>query len=210
FKELHPELFERWNKYLLDWAREHGLSQKFIEHGFWRWKSLPPKMVRLSEELEIDTIPKGGEEEFRISVTGGVSPCKTGGYTMEGKVAGLMIEEARNIANMLGDNVFSEDLGVLLIRRDTSSVKIFSSGHISVNSPGKDEALSFFENTAKQLIKAKKCTKCGICLKVCPAGSITLEPHLMIGEECTRCGKCTEGCVVVKYFDRLLPKFYKL
>ncbi len=207
FKELHPELFARWNEYLLDWAGEHGLSQKFIEHGFWRWKSLPPKMVRLSEELGIDTTPKGGEEEFRIAVTGGVSPCRTGGYTMEGKVAGLMIEEARNIANMLGDNVFSEDLGVLMIRRDASSVKIFSSGHISVNSPGKEEALSLFENTAKQLIKVKKCTKCGVCLKVCPAGAITLEPHLMIGEECTRCGKCTERCVVVKYFDRLVPNF---
>ena len=207
FKELHPELFARWNKYLMDWAKEHGLSQKFINHGFWRWKSLPPKMMRLSEELEINTIAKGGEEEFSIVVTGGVSPCKTGGYTMEGKVTGIMIEEVSNIANMLGDNVFSEDLGVLLIRKDNSSVKIFSSGHISINSPGKDEALSLFDNTAKQLIKVKKCTKCGICLKVCPAGAITLEPHLMIGVECTRCGKCTEGCVVVKYFDRLLPNF---
>jgi phosphoadenosine phosphosulfate reductase len=210
FKELHPELFTRWNEYLMDWAKKNGLSEKFIEHGFWRWKSLPPKMMRLAEELGIDTKVKGGEEEFSIVVTGGVSSCKTGGYTMEGKFAGLMIEEARNIANMLGESVFSEDLGVLLIRRDNSSVKIFSSGHISVNSPGKDEALSLFENTAKQLMRAKKCTKCGVCLKVCPVGAITLEPHLLIGEECTRCGKCTEGCVVVKYFDRLLPKFNML
>ncbi|TRZ87980.1 MAG: phosphoadenosine phosphosulfate reductase [Methanosarcinales archaeon] len=201
FKELHPELFVRWNKYLLDWAGSHGLSQKFIEHGFWRWKSLPPKMVRLSEELGINTAVKSGEEEFSIAVTGGISPCKTGGYTMEGKVAGLMIEEARNIANMLGDNVFSEDLGVLLIRKDNSSVKIFSSGHISVNAASREDALSLFESTAKQLIRVKKCTKCGVCLKVCSAGAITLEPHLMIGAECTRCGKCTEGCVVVKYFD---------
>ncbi|MDO8727259.1 MAG: phosphoadenosine phosphosulfate reductase family protein [Candidatus Methanoperedens sp.] len=207
FKELHPELFERWNKYLMDWAKEHGLSQKFIEHGFWRWKSLPPKMMHLSEELKIDTTPKGGEEEFSIVVTGGISPCKTGGYTMEAKVSGVRIEEACNVANMLGDNVFSEDLGVLLIRMDSSNVKIFSSGHISVNSPVKEEALSLFEKTAKQLIKVKKCTKCGICLKVCPTNAITLEPHLIIGEGCTRCGKCTEGCVVVKYFDRLLPNF---
>jgi phosphoadenosine phosphosulfate reductase len=207
FKELHSELFSRWNKYLMDWAKKNGLTDKFIEHGFWRWKSLPPKMVRLAEELDIDTTAKGAEEEFSITVTGGISPCKTGGYTMEGKVAGIMIEEARNIANMLGENVFSEDLGVLLIRRDNSNIKIFSSGHISVNSPGKDEALSLFENTAKQLMRVKKCTKCGICLEVCPADAITLEPHLMISKECTRCGKCTEGCVVVKYFDRLLPGF---
>ncbi|VVB89525.1 4Fe-4S dicluster domain protein [uncultured archaeon] len=164
-------------------------------------------MVRLAEELGIDTTAKGVEEEFSIVVTGGVSPCKTGGYTMEGRVAGIMPEEARNVANMLGESVYSEDLGVLLIRSDASSVKIFSSGHISVNAPGKDEALSLFENTAKQLIRVKKCTKCGVCLKVCPAGAITLEPHLLIGEECARCGKCMEGCVVVKYFDRILTRF---
>ncbi|GFO96120.1 hypothetical protein ig2599ANME_0306 [groundwater metagenome] len=207
FKELHPELFARWNEYLLDWARDHGLSQKFIEHGFWRWKSLPPKMMRLAEELGLDTTVKGGEEEFSIVVTGGVSPCKTGGYTMEGRAAGIMPEEARNIANMIGDNVFSEDLGVLLIRSNNSNIKIFSSGHISVNAGSREVALSLFESTAKQLIRVKKCTKCGVCVKVCLARAITLEPHLLIGNECTRCGKCTEVCVVAKYFDRLLPGF---
>ncbi|MCZ7395798.1 MAG: phosphoadenosine phosphosulfate reductase family protein [Candidatus Methanoperedens sp.] len=207
FKELHPELFLRWNDYLLGWASEHGVSDKFIEHGFWRWKTLPPKMIRLAEELQINTKLKGKKEEFGIVVTGGVSPCKTGGYTIEGKITDLMPSEALNIANILGENVFSEDLGVLLIRKNNSNVKIFSSGHISVNAPCREEALSLFENTAKQLIRVEKCTKCGVCLKVCPVGAITLEPQLKISKECTRCGKCIESCVVAKYFDRLLPEF---
>ncbi len=207
FKELHPELFARWNEYLLNWAKEHGVSEKFIEHGFWRWKMLPPKMVRLAEELNISTKLKGTKEEFSIAVTGGVSPCKTGGYTMEGKIAGIIPSEALDIANILGENVFSEDLGVLLIRKNNSNVKIFSSGHISVNAGSRDEAISLFENTAKQLSRVKKCTKCGVCLKVCPAGAITIEPKLRISKACTRCGKCIESCVVVKYFDRILPEF---
>ncbi|MCZ7406630.1 MAG: phosphoadenosine phosphosulfate reductase family protein [Candidatus Methanoperedens sp.] len=206
-RELHPELFARWNDYLLKWAKEHGLADNFIEHGFWRWKTLPPKMIRLAEELKISTVLKGKKEEFSIMVTGGVSPCKTGGYTMEGKVSGLTLDEAQNIANILGDNVFSEDLGVLLVKTKGSSIKIFSSGHISVNAPDEKEALSLFENAAKQLIRVKKCTKCGVCLKVCPVDAIVIEPQLKISKECTRCGKCTESCVVVKYFDRLLPQF---
>lgn len=206
-RELHPELFARWNDYLLKWAKEHGVTDEFIGHGFWRWKVLPPKMMRLAEELKISTALKGKKEEFGIVVTGGVSPCKTGGYTMEGKVSGLALDEAQNIANILGDNVLSEDLGVLLVKAKGSSVKIFSSGHISVNAPNEKEALSLFENAAKQLIRVKKCTKCGVCLKVCPAGAIVIEPQLKISKECTRCGKCTESCVVVKYFDRLLPEF---
>ncbi len=210
FRELHPELFARWNDYLLRWAEEHGVTEEYIKHGFWRWKTLPPKMVRLAEELKINTALKGREEEFGIVVTGGVSPCKTGGYAMEGKITGIMLQEALNIANILGENIFSEDLGVLLIRRNNSSIKIFSSGHISVNAPHEKEALSLFEDAAKQLIRVKKCTKCGVCLKVCPVDAIVIEPQLKILKECTRCGKCTGSCVVVKYFDRILPEFKKI
>jgi phosphoadenosine phosphosulfate reductase len=213
FREMHPELYTRWNDYLLAWAGQHGLDNKFIEHGFWRWKTLPPKMVRLSQELCINIVPtKVKEDEFGIVVTSGISPCKTGGYTMEGKVKGIILDEAQNIANILGENVFSEDLGLLLIRTNNSksNVKIFSSGHVSVNAGGREEAQSLFEKTVKQLIREKKCTKCGICLNVCPVCAISLEPNLKIKKECTRCGKCAESCVVVKYFDRLLPGFRKM
>ena len=126
---------------------------------------------------------------------------------MEGKLTGITPGEALDIANMLGEGTFSEDLGVLLVRTGGSNIKIFSSGHISVNAPGKDDALSLFENAAKQLIRVKKCAKCGVCLKACPTGAITIEPELKINENCIRCGRCTESCVVAKYFDRLLPRF---
>ena len=206
FSELHPELFTIWNNYLLNWAKEYGLDEAFIRHGFWRWKTLPPKMLRLAEELNINTKPQKRKENFDITVTGGVSPCRTGGYTMEGRITGLLPQEAGNIANILGENVFSEDLGVLLINTKDGNIRFFSSGHISVNAPGKYNALSVFENTAKQLIRVKKCTRCGVCLKVCPVNAIVLEPSLKIGKDCTQCGKCTGSCVIAKYFDRILPE----
>lgn len=207
FKELHPGLFSRWNDYLVDRAGEQGLDKRFIDHGFWRWKELPPKMKKLAEELGIKTEQKSKEEEVKIVVSGGISPCKTGGYTMEGKITGIMLQEALDIAGMLGEHVLSEDLGVLLIRGPDSSVKLFSSGHISVNATAEEEAMSMFENTAKQLIRLKKCTRCGICIKACPVNAITLDPQLKISKECVRCGKCTGSCVAVKYFDKILPGF---
>ena len=207
FSQLHPELFARWNEYLLNWANEYGLDEAFVRHGFWRWKTLPPKMIRLAEELKINTKLEPGKEKFGIMVTGGISPCKTGGYTMEGKITGLIPREVQNIGNILGENVYSEELGVLLINVKGGNIKIFSSGHISVNAPGNEEALSLFENTVKQLIRVKKCTKCGVCLKVCPVNAIVLEPNLIIRNVCTRCSKCTGSCVIAKYFDRILPDF---
>ena len=207
FGQLHPELFIRWNEYLLNWAKNYGLEEAFVTHGFWRWKTLPPKMIRLAEELKINTKLMSKKEEFGITVTGGVSPCRTGGYAMEGNITGLLPREVQNIANILGENVFSEDLGVLLINTKDGNVRVFSSGHISVNAQEDEDARSVFENTAKQLIRIKKCTKCGVCLKVCPVNAIVLEPDLKIGKVCTRCGRCIESCVVVKYFDRILPDF---
>ena len=58
-KEIHPELAGKWEKYLVDWAARTGVSDKYIAHGFWRWQELPPKMVKLAEELDIK-IEKNG------------------------------------------------------------------------------------------------------------------------------------------------------
>lgn len=199
FSMLHPELFERWNRYLSDWAHENGLDDTYIKHGLWRWKTLPPKMIRLAEELNINIRPSIRKQEFNITKTGGVSPCRTGGYSIEGKITGLLLCDVQNIANILGTNIFSEDLGVLLINSGKGNVKIFSSGHISVNARSKEDALDLFENTAKQLTRAKKCTKCGVCLKICSANAIVLEPELRISNKCTGCGECTKYCVAAKY-----------
>ncbi len=207
FKELHPDLYSRWQEYLSAWSKANKLSEQFIKHGFWRWKALPPKMKQLAAELGMDTEFKVKADDFNVVVTSGVSPCKAGGYTVEGKVTGILPFEAKNVANIIGDITYSEDLGVLLIKTRDSSVKIFSSGHISINAPAREEAMALFSNTVKALIRLKMCAKCSICLKACPVDAIILEPRLKIKRECIRCGKCIESCVVAKYSDMLLPGF---
>lgn len=53
-KEIHPELADRWETYLTNWAKKAGVSDAYVKHGFWRWEQLPPKMIKLAEELNID------------------------------------------------------------------------------------------------------------------------------------------------------------
>ncbi|WP_321430025.1 phosphoadenosine phosphosulfate reductase family protein [uncultured Methanolobus sp.] len=203
-KELHPELYEKWNDFLFHWAKKNGLSESFIEHGLWRWKELPPKMVKLCEKLGISTSASETGSEFSVNMTSGMSPCKAGGYTIEASIHGFSMQKTRDVMNILGKTVFSEELGLLLVCEGSSTIKIFSSGNLVVNSDTKDSADSVFAETSRQLLKAHRCTGCGICIKACPVNAITIDGgHVRIGESCIRCGKCTGSCVVLRYENKL-------
>jgi phosphoadenosine phosphosulfate reductase len=205
-KDLHPEMHEKWNSYLLEWAKTRGLSEKFIEYGFWRWKELPPKIRILAEELGISTLAKENFNNFEIEIVGGISPCRAGGFSIEAGVRGIREKEIADYINVLGNTVYVEEMGILFVKIGTGSVKFFSSGNLLVSSETKEKAISLFKDVTKQLIRFTHCTGCGICIKVCPTGAVSLnERRLCVSEKCIRCGKCAVSCIVTKYFDKFVP-----
>ncbi len=204
--ELHPDLYHRWDTYLREWAERRGLAGGYIDHGFWRWREHPPKMRLLARQLGIDVVPQdAGIEAFQISVVSGVSPCKAGGYSIEGSARGVRPLDTMDMMKMLGEVRYSEDLGVLVVQTREGSIKLYADGTFQVNGGDRETAEGLFEVAARQLMRAVKCTGCRICEKACPKNAISFEDgHIRVDDGCDGCGKCDGVCVVMRYMGEVV------
>lgn len=204
-RNIHPEMYRHWNDYLHSWARSRGLPREYVDMGFWRWKSLPPKMIKLTEGLDISLRPQPGELNLRILK--GASPCAAGGYSIE---AVLSMPSRRELSMMqyslrtIGDVRYSDEYGIALLRYKGASAKIFAGGQVSVVAPSKELAEELFSLTIKALLRYQMCTECGICAKGCPSKAIGIDGGLIVSESCSHCGKCLRSCMVVHYHDHIL------
>ncbi len=41
---IHPDLYETWMEFLVEWGRRKGMDKEAVLAGAWRWKRAPPKM----------------------------------------------------------------------------------------------------------------------------------------------------------------------
>lgn len=207
FSRLHPDLHARWHAYLLKWASKKGFPGSFVEQGFWRWKEMPPKMLKLAEELGIRYDVPEVNEGFRVESVSGVSPCTNGGFTVEANIGGVSLQDAADVLHIIGSVKASDNMGMLLVKVDNATVKFFSSGNLLVTADSREKATEVFRQVVLQLMRVCMCTRCGICQGVCPVDAIEVDDMrgLYISDACIRCGKCIEPCVVLKYASRNLP-----
>lgn len=207
FSRLHPDLHARWNTYLLEWAGKRGLPESFVEHGLWRWKELPPKMLKLAGDLGIRSDVTATNESFSVESVSGASPCTSGGFTIEAKVGGVSLQDAADVLHIIGNVKAAGNMGMLLVKTADATVKFFSSGNLLVTADSREKADEVFRQVVLQLMRVCMCTRCGICQGVCPTGAIEVDDMrgLFISDACIRCGRCIEPCVVLKYAPRNLP-----
>jgi phosphoadenosine phosphosulfate reductase len=205
--ELHPKLHGDWQAYLDKWSRRVGVGPDFVRYGLWRWKVLPPKMRQLADEVNLK-VPQARSDRLELRMTKGVSPCLTGGYSIEGV---LIVPKRRDFSSIgealktVGKVKLSEEFEIALVKNREGTVKVFGGGQVLATAATEGAAQKLFESGVKAILKAQMCTRCNICVKNCPQRAIRIEEGPVIFEErCNQCGRCTDACVVAHYYDKLV------
>jgi len=204
---IHPDLYGRWEEYLHSYAEDRGLPKEYADIGFWRWKVLPPKMIQLSEEMQISLKPtKAAGPSMRMLK--GASSCAAGGYSME---AIVNVQHSRDFSYVedalrtVGDVKYSSEFEIALLKMPIGRAKLFGGGQVSITAPDAKNSKKVFEKAVKALIRAELCTECGICAKKCPRHAITIKGGMRVDpNRCNSCGRCESSCMVVHYYDKLM------
>ena len=206
-ERIHPELHKDWSDYLYRYAEERGLPKEFVDMGFWRWKVLPPKMVRLAEDLDLRTKPKDSKGPS-MKMLKGASSCAAGGFSVE---AIVNVPRARDFSSVedalriVGDVKYSQEFEIAPVKTKDSTAKLFGGGQVSVTSKSLEGAKQMFERAVKALLRAQMCTSCGICAKKCSRHAITIKDGLHVDpNRCNSCGSCEASCMVAHYYDKVL------
>jgi phosphoadenosine phosphosulfate reductase len=202
--EIHPELGEKLEKYLLAYASRNGLSREWVKLGFWRWQALPKSISMIAEKLGINVVPKSEKKPVQFTQTFGYRPCKAGGMTAEGSF-GTPINLARieetGFLNFIGNTRSIE--GVILAERGENNIHVYASGTLVARGGNEDEARQLIGLAEKTIRRAISCTGCGVCVGQCAARAISMSGTAKVNTKCTRCGKCTWACPVVKFGSSL-------
>ncbi len=197
-KESHPMLHAQWISFLEAWAERNDLENRYVDWGFWRWKTHPPKMLELARDHHIDLeIGLAKKREISLQVVRGRSPCGLD-FSVEAFLSAPQNHSFSAVSgalSLLGDVKYAEDLGAARIKTKTGSVTAFASGHIMIIAPRK-EAEELLRRSCETILRAQMCTRCKICEKRCPQGAIAVRETIAIDEKkCRRCNKCLEGCI---------------
>ncbi len=198
--EIHPELSEKLEKYLREYAARNGLPQEWVTYGFWRWQVLPKSIRMIAEKKGINLVPVCEKKPVNFTMTVGYRPCKAGGITAEGSFGmplNLSRIEETGFLGMLGDTNSID--GVILAQRGENNVHVYASGAVVARGGSEDEARQLIGLAEKTIRRALSCTGCGVCIGKCAARAISVNGTARVNGNCNHCGKCTWACPVVKF-----------
>lgn len=199
-REIIPSSWEKWMFYLKEYARKMNLPEEWVKYGLWRWRKYPPAQRRLMAKLGLKLeMAKREGRSLEFKMVSGYSACASDGWiTAEGSIGvPLDLDGIFNMLKAIGVPRKAE--GLVYLSFDKSSLTIYASGTVAVRSRDMQTAKELMEKARKSILRALKCSKCGICAANCSARAIEIKEEMEISNRCNHCGRCLENCPAVKY-----------
>jgi phosphoadenosine phosphosulfate reductase len=188
------------------------LDSRYVNWGFWRWRSHPPKIVEIAQANEIDLkIAPERKVEVSLNVVKGLSPCGVS-YSIEANLAvpqNHPFSAVADVLTMLGTVRYSENLGTAILETEDGKCTVFANGHLLVVAP-EHKADNILRKVVEVILRVQMCARCRICEKSCKRRAIMVEDTISIdGEKCKRCGRCAQGCIAAAEAKKLFGNFQR-
>ncbi len=195
--DLCPSEWKRWQNNAERVAKKYGMSKKWLNHGFWRWKNPPPKIRELAQKLEIDLLssdPNQAKEQLSVII-------EPSDYLEKGLISGrfskpIDLIRAAAFLPALGDMVLdlNRNLIEVSIPKKDEQVKVLlsESGHFTFSSPVTKKIMNKFTRT---VFRGVLCTACGTCQSLCENNAITMDTNQarITENQCIQCEECLRG-----------------
>ena len=201
-RELHPDLWSKWEGNALSWCEERGLPPEWFKLGLWRWRRLPREAKKFASRMGVDVSKieerLAGLKDVEVVLT--VRPCEDI-YEAQGSMKALI--DLTRAATMLkctgGRVVINEKLGLLTLRMDEGVASLNKNGSFSIRAEDAHELKRALEVFVKSLLRAKHCNSCGSCKNWCPTNSIVIEQEVDVKDSCLGCRTCILACPIATY-----------
>ncbi len=176
-REIHPELWSKWEGYLFDYADKRGYPREWVVLGLWRWLKLPGDIVRVAKRLRVNL-------DYR-------------------EKRSLIVDVSRRDSHIIATVSGIEELE----KRVSSLVHILGAVNVRVKGENVIFEGDVSEQQVRVLImRAAYCVQCGACELRCPTGAIKVGKYPVVDpEKCTRCRLCNLACPIAVFSAKTEP-----
>ncbi len=181
--------FEKWRKFLDEYAVKSGWGKEWVKFGGWRWKLLPDFMRELIGEKKDEMERPPDPYEFHLAE--GYGPCVMG-ISAEGIfTSSLDIDRVKVFLNMVGEVEYDDVVRAAL----TDRITLFEEGVAILKAKNEKELHETSRIVERIVRKAHSCVGCGTCLGQCPTDAIYIDEVAWIdSDKCEHCGSCIGPC----------------
>jgi phosphoadenosine phosphosulfate reductase len=192
-----PAQWNQWYSTAKSIVTKQGLDEKWLRHGFWRWKTPPPKIRELAQKMDIE-LPLATPLQSKSSISYELSwqkKDKVSKLVVNGRFnTSLNLTRAAAFLPALGDATVDLEHKIIEVKIKGKEIQasLFESGVFTLSGSLTQQDVDQFVQT---ILRGVLCTSCGTCQSFCANDAISLESGraFVIKEVCTQCGKCLHG-----------------